>query len=707
MKRLFHLPVCLLSLTLVQAAERPNIMLFMADDMGMGDTSAYQDFTGNADDVQVHTPHMDRLARMGVRFTDAHTPSSRCTPTRYSLLTGRYAWRSRMKWWVLFGAQGDPLIEADRPTIASMLRAQDYATGMVGKWHVGLRYRQSDGTPAAGWTDADLTQPLHTSPLDYGFDFARFTSRSHGTSGPDAHAKNAARRNNPKQNVGPGHIHGRSVVGATQNGKQLVARGPNAYVLTELGSRHSDHAIEFLEHQKASKKPFFLYYPSNSNHAPYTPDIGIEGKTVKGSARTKAGHPMDSRHDYIYENDVALGRLVDWLERTDDPRNRGHKMLQNTLVISTSDNGAEKNSDIATGPFRSNKGSCYEGGHRVPFIVAWPGGGVGNGSAATPGVTHPTPMGLQDLYATFAQIVGADLPDVRAGETGAEDSFSVLPAFRGQRMSKRPPLFFNDHKEAKKDPAVVAMRLDAPSVNGKVVAGQWKIFFDAGLLRAGIANPYELYNLAKDPKESNNVISDRKMRPLVDYLTAQAQFLRNVGAERLTPFAADSRVVFDWQSVKSQLDKTFDGRPTSGVSVDRSGLRMTVSGVRGDVTLEDVTFSMNVRGLGIDGGGFKQVDEGEALLIHFNQDVIIESVSVVSGNGVCGGFYQKGNQAPLAIYCVDADNDAKEQQGILSDIGILKAGDSLRLDSSPHYSVEPAGQWRLGAMAVRVLKPRL
>ena len=104
----FLLSLCLGVLSL-SAAEKPNIIFFMADDMGMGDTSAYQDFTGNAAEVQLHTPQMERLARFGVRFTDAHTPSSRCTPTRYGLLTGRYPWRSRMKWWVLFGAQGDPL----------------------------------------------------------------------------------------------------------------------------------------------------------------------------------------------------------------------------------------------------------------------------------------------------------------------------------------------------------------------------------------------------------------------------------------------------------------------------------------------------------------------------------------------------------------------------------------------------------------------
>ena len=154
---------------------RPNIIVMMADDMGMGDTSAYQDFTGNSDKDQIHTPSMERLARMGVRFTDAHTPSSRCSPTRYGLLTGRYPWRNRLKHWVLFGSQGDPMIEADRPTLATMLRDNGYSTAMVGKWHVGLRYRRSDGKPAAGWEDADLTQPLFDGPLDHGFDDCQFT----------------------------------------------------------------------------------------------------------------------------------------------------------------------------------------------------------------------------------------------------------------------------------------------------------------------------------------------------------------------------------------------------------------------------------------------------------------------------------------------------------------------------------------------------
>lgn len=689
-------------------AEHPNIIVMLADDMGMGDTSAYQDRTGNSDDVQVHTPQMERLARMGVRFLDAHTPSSRCSPTRYGLLTGRYPWRNRLKHWVLYGSQGDPMIEADRPTIASMLKGVGYRTAMVGKWHVGLRYRQSDGKPAAGWADADLTQPLHTTPMDHGFDFARFTSRSHGTSGP-GFGKAARKKNGPKQNVGPGHIHGRVAIGATGDGKRLVSKGPKAYVLSKLGSRHSDHAIGFLNDHVLSpsskSKPFFLYYPSNSNHGPYTPDDSIDGKPVKGAARTKAGEPMDARHDYIYENDVALGRLLDWLEATDDPRRPGNKLISNTLVIFTSDNGAEKDSDIATGPFRSNKGSVYEGGHRVPFIVAWAAGKVGNSDASTLGLTNGTPLGLQDLYATFAEIVGSKLPDLRDGAKGAEDSFSVLQAFHGKVLEHRPPLFFNDHKEAKPDPAAAAIRLDSPVLDGKKYQGKWKLFFDASLLRSGQATPTELYDLAVDQWEKHNLIEDKDLQPLVEHLTSQALLHRNVGGHRLALLEQQSRTKFQWTDADSanSLAKRMSGKSAAGFNLELPNLTMRITGVRSSKRLMKQTFTVN-GGLGITGGNSDAVDDGEAILISFNRDVIVESVGVVAGKGVCGGFYHVGDAAPLAIYCVDADIDAQDQSGLLSDIGVLKQGQSLRLDSTPHFGVEAAGQWRLQTLSVGVLK---
>ena len=660
------------------APEQPNIVLMMADDMGMGDTSAYQDFTGNADEVQLHTPHMERLANMGVRFTDAHTPSSRCSPTRYSLMTGRYAWRNRLKHWVLYGAQGDPMIEPGRPTIASMLRDHGYVTAMYGKWHVGLRYRRADGSPAAGWEDADLTKPLHTSPLDHGFDHARFTSRSHGTSGPNAPEESSGR--------GPGHVHGRTVVAATGDGKRLAIDGSDAYVLHRLGSRHSDNAMQFLSSHVSdaatSSRPFLLYYPANANHGPYTPDETIGGVAVAGAARTKSGQPMDARHDYIYENDVALGRILDWLEKTADPRRPGSQLIETTLVIFTSDNGAEKDSDIATGPFRSNKGSAYEGGHRVPFIVSWPQGGVGDGDSSDPGESNPAPISLTDMYATFAEIIGAELPDVQAAEKGGEDSFSVLSAFRGSTLEERPPLIFNDHKEAQSDPAAAAIRIDSPRVAGTVVPGQWKLFFDASLLRAGGAKAYELFNLAEDPREESNLISTPGLKPLVEHMTEMAVLHRNAGGHRLAEIASPRTETIDW---------------THGEPPRIEGLELSVSAFGGELAFSD-------DGLGITGGPSDAVDGGEAVLVSFDKDVLVESAAIAAGDGAVGGFYRVGSHAPLAIYCVDGDLDSLDQSGVLSDIGLLKKGEVLRFDSGPHYGNEPSGDWRLQNLRVRLLQ---
>ncbi|MEC5125649.1 sulfatase-like hydrolase/transferase [Verrucomicrobiales bacterium BCK34] len=670
------------------AVDKPNVIFMMADDMGMGDTSAYQDFTGNADEVQLATPNMERLARMGVRFTDAHTPSSRCSPTRYGLLTGRYPWRNRLKYWVLFGTQGDPMIERDRPTLATMFQEAVYGTAIVGKWHVGLRFRRTDGSPAAGWDDADLTQPLFDSPVDHGFEFARYTSRSHGTSGPSLNGK-GKKPNGPEQTGGPGHLHGAEIVGATGNGKELVSEGGNAYVLNELGGRHSDMAMAYLathlEGGGNAKKPFFLYYPSPSNHSPYTPDTHIGDQPSRGAARTKAGKAMDLRHDFIYENDLILGRFLNWLEENDDPRNPGKKLIETTVVVFTSDNGAEKNSKVATGPFRSNKGSTYEGGHRVPCIVAWGAGGIGDGDAATDGVTSRELVCHTDVFATLAELIGSELPNPLEGEKGAEDSFSVLKAWRGGELGERPPVFAHDHKEDKQDPAVAAIRLDSPLVDGEVVEGKWKLFFNADLLRSGVPVPVELYELGDDSPEENNRISEPELEPLVKHLSRVAQDHRNAGGHRLAAVEMGEPVLFDFRG---------DGKIAS--SYRRGGVEVTLSPSSGEL-------SANPRGVGVSGGKFDQVDDGEAIAITFDRDVVVQYAAVVAGNGVCGGFYQVGEKAPLAIYCVDGDIDDKDQSGVLSDIGVVKKGESLVLSSASHYGAETPGQWRLRSLSVRAL----
>ncbi len=668
----------------IEAKEpHPNVVFFMADDMGMGDTSAFQDFTGNSDADQIHTPGMERLAEMGMRFTDAHTPSSRCTATRYGLLTGRYPWRSRMKYWVLFGSQGDPLIEPDRPTLATLFRGKGYSTALFGKWHVGLRYRQENGMPAAAWEDADLTKPLFDSPLDHGFDICRFTSRSHGTSGA------TGKKNKPNQNVGPGHINGRTILSATGKGKLLVSEGPDVYDLNALGARHSDNAVQFVRNhvigEDSWEKPFFLYYASNSNHSPYTPSGEIGGVKVVGEGRSVSGEPMGKRYDYVYENDVALNRLITYLEETEDRRREGKKLIENTIVIFTSDNGSEIEKKAATGPLRSNKGSAFEGGHRVPFIVSWPTGGVSAGE------TSDELLGLTDMFATFSDILGKELPNWRKGEAGAEDSFSVLGAWQGEGTPQRP-LFHNDHKEAENDAAEMAVRVDDPEVDGEIMKGEWKLFFSAGLARFGKPKAIALYDLKADPKEEENRIDDEGLASLVKHLTDAGQLNRASGGTRISEDSEDSegnRASVNWAG---GAEKQVGNGVTISMLAERNG-----------ESVSDPKFDINDRGLGLSGGSFGQVESGEALLISFDQDVYLEFVGVVAGNGQCGGFFQVGDHAPRAIYCVDADNDSKDQHGRISDVGVLKKGETLRLDSSPHFGVEAPGQWRLQDIQVRVL----
>ncbi len=509
----------------------PNIVVFLADDMGIGDTSAYQDWAGIADGAQIHTPAMERLADLGVRFTDAHA-QNRCTPSRYALLTGRYAWRAGLLQGVLMGAQKDPLIDRGRPTLPAFLKGRGYSTGMVGKWHLGLAYRREDGTEATGWNDSDLRLPMRDGPLDHGFDFFDGFSRSHHTSGPDGTTNNTA-----DQSTGPGWIRWRRVEGATGIGKQLTG----TYLFDRIGQRLHDSATGFVADHLASPvggtRPFFLWYASHANHTPYTPDPSINGVPVAGASRWKNGEATGSaRHDFIHLNDVLLAELMAYLEDTDDPRNPGSKLIDNTLLIFTSDNGAEINDPNATGNLRAFKARIYEGGHRVPFLAWWKGGGIGDSTEDGSGGSTDALLGLQDLYPTFAEMLGSPLPAPESPGDPAVDGFSRWAALRGLPGPPRPPLVTNEQAGQ----TWLSLQYNGTVPVDPAMTGNWKVIFAPELLqgtaeKSGVANPLQLYELESDRGETHNLADSPAHQELLAWLSRWAERIVNGDGTRRSP----------------------------------------------------------------------------------------------------------------------------------------------------------------------------
>jgi arylsulfatase A-like enzyme len=399
--RLLLLFVLALPAPLLNAASvspKPNVVFLLADDMGIGDVSCYNPRSA------WRTPRIDRLAAEGIRFTDGHSASGLCTPSRYAFLTGRYAWRSPLKQGVLQGYHA-PLIERGRQTIAAFLRAQGYATAAVGKWHLGLDWVRT----GPDLSNVDFAQPVAGGPLALGFD--RFFGISASLDMPPY----VWLRDDRATRVPAGTID-------DSPAPKLWRGGPIAddFQMDAVQTRFTDEAIAFLEARAAARdgKPFFLYLPFASPHTPVLPTgrfVGLTGTTSYG--------------DFVAQLDADVGRLLDALDR--------HGFAKNTLVIFSADNGFappagyEALQQIGHDPgagLRGVKADLFEGGHRVPFIARWPG-------VAPAGTVSAALVGQLDLFATCAEILGVPLPD-----NTAEDSVSFLPVLRGRTPSARTTL---------------------------------------------------------------------------------------------------------------------------------------------------------------------------------------------------------------------------------------------------------------------------
>ncbi|HOW84606.1 MAG TPA: arylsulfatase [Candidatus Aminicenantes bacterium] len=467
-----------------RGSRRPNIVVIMADDMGFGDAGCYNPAS------LIPTPHIDRLASEGARFTDAHSPSSVCTPTRYGLLTGRYAWRTWLRRGVI-GGYTPPLIEPARPTIASVLGSHGYRTGFFGKWHLGLGWTRANGF-VPGWKDAermfrgswqdpapstglnvDFTKPVHGGPAALGFDEAFFTAACSTIDGPFTFIENDRVTVIPDRQVSEFYDMTGGEEGSPRPG--WIAPG---FRLEDVDLHFTERAVRFLERSLAAapRRPVFVELALSSPHTPWlVPDL-VRGRSGDGP-----------RGDLVALADLCVGRIMETLDRSG--------AAGDTLLVFMSDNGPHPgtNGHASAGALRGLKSHIWEGGHRVPFIARWPG-------RTGAGAVIEEPICLTDLMATFAAVAGAELPP----EAGP-DSVDISPALVRRGGPDRPPL-----REA-----IISHSEDGTFA---VRRGPWKLILDnktsgGWMVPEGTppapGTPGQLYDLAGDPGETRDMWAER------------------------------------------------------------------------------------------------------------------------------------------------------------------------------------------------------
>lgn len=403
--------LCLAIVSAASAADRPNFVFILCDDLGYGDVKC------NNPEGKIATPHMDAIAARGMRFTDAHSSSAVCSPTRYGVMTGRYNWRTKLQSGVL-GGLSPRLIEEGRMTVAAMLRAQGYKTAAVGKWHLGMDWVKLPGKDvaelniesAAQVKNVDYTLPITNTPTAVGFDYYFGISASLDMV-PYCYIENDRVTAHPTETM-------KLAMNATAVGKQSFTReGPGApgFIGEDVLPTLTKKAVEVIGKHASAKKNFFLYLPLNSPHTPILPSKEWQGKSG-----------ISLYADFVMQTDDAIGQIVKALE--------AGGIADNTVVVVTSDNGCSPSADFKqlaehghnpSYVFRGNKADIFDGGHRVPFLVQWPAQVKG-------GTTYDHPVCLLDFMATAADITGTKIPD-----NAAEDSVSFLPALKGKNEPVR------------------------------------------------------------------------------------------------------------------------------------------------------------------------------------------------------------------------------------------------------------------------------
>ncbi|MEI7939081.1 MAG: arylsulfatase [Verrucomicrobiota bacterium] len=394
------LPLDSLSAPAAPAAP-PNIVVILADDLGYGDVGCY-----NAQS-KIPTPHLDRLAAEGMRFTDAHAPDAVCTPSRYGLLTGRYAFRSRLKSGVV-PPWGSPLIEPGRLTLPAFLRQCGYATACIGKWHLGWDWPTTDGHHAAskeGLGNVDFNKPILNGPTSRGFDF--YFGVDLPNYPPYCFIEN-------DRTVGMPSLPAPLQKGAINRPGPMLPGWSLTNIMPEITRR----AVCYVEAAAQGKRPFFLYFPLTAPHYPIVPTDEFKGRSQAGDYG-----------DFVAQVDGTVGEVLAALARSG--------LATNTIVVFTSDNGPEC-VEINPGAYdrirqyghssmeglRGVKRDTWEGGHRVPFLARWPGH-IPAGATSAETICHV------DLMATCSALLGAELP-----RDAAEDSCNILPALLGKQLGQ-------------------------------------------------------------------------------------------------------------------------------------------------------------------------------------------------------------------------------------------------------------------------------
>jgi arylsulfatase A-like enzyme len=369
---------------------KPNIVIILADDMGYGDPQCFNPQS------KIATPHIDRLAREGMRFTDAHAPGPLCHPSRYGLITGRYPFRTDVSLW-----PKQPLIEKGQTTIASLLHHQGYHTAMVGKWHLGFR-------------EAGYDQPLRGGPVDCGFD-SFFGLRASTDIAPYFFIRDDHAIAPPTDHIAEHHSAGWSPNQGEFWREGVIASGMNLQDVLPLLTHEACAVIHaHAEKNSAARPPLLLYLAFTAPHTPWLPAAEFAGKSGAGMYG-----------DFVMMVDAQIGRVLAALEKAD--------MMQDTLLIFTSDNGpmwlpanvAHFGHD-AEGGLRGMKGDVWEAGHRMPFIVRWPG-------RVKTGTVSEQRICFTDLLATFADVCG-----VKLSTNAGPDSFSFLPVLEGRQPADKP-----------------------------------------------------------------------------------------------------------------------------------------------------------------------------------------------------------------------------------------------------------------------------